>query len=120
MGGGGTAGPCLGPGWPCSPRRPASSGLSARRSACGRTPVCAPDGSVRGVRLGQGTSKATTTHPQEASAPAPKRRSLQAWVLPATLIVGLAGWAAVAHWSGLPPFLLPSPGDVWDPLSLRV
>jgi NitT/TauT family transport system permease protein len=65
-------------------------------------------------------SEARTTHPQEASAPAPKRRSLQAWVLPATLIVGLAGWAAVAHWSGLPPFLLPSPGDVWSRLVLAV
>ncbi len=49
-----------------------------------------------------------------------KRLSLQAWVLPTTLVIGLTAWAAAARWSGLPAFMLPSPGDVWARLVLAV
>jgi NitT/TauT family transport system permease protein len=42
---------------------------------------------------------------------------LRAWLLPATLLVGLALWAALARWSGLPSFMLPSPAAVWNRLA---
>ncbi len=51
---------------------------------------------------------------------APKHSRLQGWMLPVTLAAGLAAWAAAARWSGLPPFMLPSPSSVWARLVLAL
>jgi NitT/TauT family transport system permease protein len=34
------------------------------------------------------------------------------WLLPVSILLLILIWAAVARWSGLPPFILPSPGRV--------
>jgi NitT/TauT family transport system permease protein len=38
----------------------------------------------------------------------------RAWLLPLTLTLGLAAWAAAAEWSGLTPYMLPSPRAVFQ------
>jgi NitT/TauT family transport system permease protein len=36
------------------------------------------------------------------------------WLGPASLLIGLLGWWALARFGGLPAFILPAPGDVWS------
>ncbi|MBN2554708.1 MAG: ABC transporter permease [Anaerolineales bacterium] len=36
------------------------------------------------------------------------------WTIPASLLVFLLIWSGVSRWSGLPAFMLPSPGHVWN------
>jgi len=40
-------------------------------------------------------------------------RRLKIWLLPVSVLAGLVVWLAVVRLADYPPFILPSPGDVW-------
>jgi len=41
------------------------------------------------------------------------RRNASLWLMPVALAAGLGLWLALARWSGLPAFILPTPQAVW-------
>jgi len=43
-----------------------------------------------------------------------------ALLVPVSILAGLLGWALFVRWSGLPAFILPSPGQVWATLVERL
>lgn len=42
------------------------------------------------------------------------------WMVPVVILLALAGWQADVHWGNYPPFILPSPGRVWQRFLLAV
>ena len=42
------------------------------------------------------------------------------WLIPAVGLLALAGWEADVRWGNYPPFILPSPGRVWQRFLLAV
>ena len=56
------------------------------------------------------TKKAQTT--KDMVSPRRRRRNLDPWILPLVIVITVLAWDAASRWSGLPAFILPSPGAV--------